>query len=325
MTRSSAYPPTVTFHDLIRKNKRQSVLLVLVMFALVTALGAAVALLIATGADVSSLVPSAVVGAAAAFVVAVLATVYSWYSGSSAILRMSGAREISRQEDPELFNVVDEMRIAAGLPMPRVYLIEETALNAFATGRDPSHAAVAITTALRARLNREQLQAVIAHEVAHIRHYDIRFALLMATLVGLIVFSADAFRRAIWHAPRSSRRSGKGGGAGLLVMLLIVLLLSIVAPLLAKMIQMAYSRQREYLADAGAVELTRNPQALADALAALANDPEPALERANRGTAHLFIVNPLKAMRDSRQQLNSVFASHPPTKLRIQRVLALLR
>lgn len=327
-----AYPGTITFHDLIRKNKRQSVVLILLMLLLGgvvgTALGA-VAGAYATGdARPEQLIPSAVIGLLAALVVGGLSATWSWFSGSSAILRMMGAREIGPQDDPVLYNVVDEMRLAAGLPMPRVYLINDTALNAFATGRDPEHGVVAVTTGLREKLTRDELQGVVAHEMAHIRHLDIRFAMLMATMVGLIVFACDAFWRIVLRSGRSGggrRSNGKGGGAAIIIVLLIAVVLAIIAPLIARLIQMAYSREREYLADAGAVELTRNPEGLASALRRIAGDEEPLVEAANRGTAHMFIANPLSKMRRSHQSLDSVFASHPPIEKRIARILALTR
>jgi heat shock protein HtpX len=242
---------------------------------------------------------------------------------------MAGARPIRPEDDPELFNVVDEVRIAAGLPMPRVYVIDDTAMNAFATGRDPEHAAVAITAGLRQKLSRDELQGVMAHEMAHVRHYDIRFALLMATMVGLIAFACDAMFRAVWYSGRGMKRSSsesKGPtGAVVIVVFVIAIVLAILAPIVSRLIQAAYSRQREYLADAGAVELTRNPEGLAAALLKLADDADPLVDTANRGTAHLYIVNPLRKMRESHQSLNSMFVSHPPIKERVARLLALTR
>lgn len=329
----SAYPGTTTFHDLIRKNKRQSVLLIMLMLILGAVVGAALGALAGAYAgrgDLPNLLPSVVLGAVAAVLVGGLGAVWSWFSGSNAILRMMGAIEMSKEADPELFNVVDEMRIAAGLPMPRIYLINDTALNAFATGRDPEHGVVAVTKGLRERLTRDQLQGVVAHEMAHIRHFDIRFAMLMATMVGLIVFACDAFWRIAFYGRmgggrRSGGRSGEGGGAAVIVIVVLAVLLAIVAPLLARLIQMAYSREREYLADAGAVELTRNPEALASALSSIAGEDEPLVEVANRGTAHMFIANPLKKARQAHQSVNSMFSSHPPMDKRIARILALTR
>jgi heat shock protein HtpX len=329
----SAYPGTITFKDLIRKNKRQSVLLIIGMLCLIVVVGAALGAAgaaYAGGGKLPSLVPSVVLGAVAAFLVGGLGAMWSWFSGSSAILRMMGAMEIEKAADPELFNVVDEMRIAAGLPMPRVFLINDTALNAFATGRDPEHGAVAVTVGLRQKLTRDELQAVIAHEMSHIRHLDIRFAMLMATMVGLIVFACDAFWRIAFYSRhgggrRSSGGRDGGGGAVVIVVIVLAVLLAVLAPLVARFIQMAYSREREYLADAGAVELTRNPGALASALGRIAGDDEPLVEVANRGTAHMFIANPLKKARASHQAVNSMFASHPPMDKRIARILALTR
>ncbi len=163
--------------------------------------------------------------------------------------------------------------------------------------------------------------------MAHIRNYDIRFAMLMATMVGIIVFACDAFLRVGFYSRmgRGSRSNSKGGSPAGAILLIVGLLLAILAPLIAKLIQMGYSRRREYLADAGAVELTRNPSGIASALMKLAKDNDPLVDRANRGTAHMYIVNPLKKMRASGNQLNSLFSSHPPIKERISRLVALTR
>jgi heat shock protein HtpX len=330
--RIRAYPGTLTFQDLIRKNKRQSAVLMVVMVVLAVAVGGVIASALAAysgAARFEDLVPSIALGCFTGLILAVIGAAWSWFAGAGAMLAIVGAREVTKAQDPELVNVVEEMAIAAGLPPPRVYLIPETALNAFATGRDPSHGVVAITTALRERLTRDELQGVIAHEMAHIRHYDIRFAMLMATMVGLIVFACDAFLRIAFHSGRfgGGRRSRgrEGGGPAVIILIVLALLLAVIAPLFARIIQMAYSRQREYLADAGAVELTRNPEGLASALLKLANDDEPLVDAANRGMAHMFIVNPLRKMREAHQSLDSVFTSHPPIKERVARLLALTR
>jgi len=334
--RIKAYPGTLTYMDLIRKNKRQSAVLMVTMVVLAVVLGgvmaSALAVYLGGAPDIETLIPSILLGAGVALVLGVLGATWSWFGGASAILRMSGAKEIRKQDDPQLFNVVEEMSIAAGLPMPRVYLINDTAMNAFATGRDPQHAAVAITAGLRGKLNRDELQGVLAHEMAHVRHLDVRFAMLMATMVGLIVFACDAFWRIIWYSGgrggRGRRSSGggkDGAGAVIVVLMILAVVLAILAPIFARIIQMSYSRQREYLADAGAVELTRNPLGLASALQKLADDSEPLVDTANRGTAHMYIVNPLRKMRESHQAINSMFLSHPPTKERIARLLALAR
>jgi heat shock protein HtpX len=329
-----AYPANVTFHDLIRANKRKSALLIFAMGALGLALGAALGGLLGAwggGADPAALIPSAALGLGAALVVVIIGSLWSFYGGSSAILAMSGAKELNRSDDVQLHNVVEEMAIAAGVPMPRIYVIDDTALNAFATGRDPQHAAVAVTTGLRQLLTRDELAGVIAHEMSHVRHYDIRFAMLMATMVGLIVFACDAFWRMLrvgmWTGGRRSggRSSDKGAGVVMIVLLIIAVILAIIAPILAMAIRFAVSRQREYLADAGAVELTRDPAGLIGALRKLGACREP-LEAANRATAHLYIVNPLKsAMKGEGHELSSVLRTHPPLHERIARLEALIQ
>jgi heat shock protein HtpX len=318
-----------TFRDLIAANKRNSLLLVVVFCLFVTA----VALLLGLGL-LAYLNPDSVgqlnvgqalaVGGVAAGI-SLLISLLGYYSGDEMILALSHARPIEHQDDPELFNVVEEMAIAAGIPMPRVYVISDPAPNAFATGRDPQHAAITITTGLREKLTRDELQGVIAHEMSHIRNYDIRLMLLLTVLVGTVVMLADFFRQIIWYSsPRSDRRDrdrDKDGGGGAIAVILIVVavLLSVIAPILAQLIQLAVSRQREYLADASGVELTRNPLGLADALRKIDDDPDE-LRVANRGTAHLFIANPIKKF-EARAQ--TAFASHPPIKDRIRRLEAL--
>jgi heat shock protein HtpX len=319
-----------TFRQLIAENKRNSMLLVLVFCLFVTAFAGILVL-----AGLAYLNPKAFarldlvhalmaggVGAVIAFFMSLLA----YYSGDSFVLAVNQAKPIEHADDPELFNVVEEMSIAAGVPMPAVYLMRDEALNAFATGRDPQHAAVAITTGLRSKLSREELQGVIAHEMAHVRNYDIRLMLLMAVLVGTVVMLADLFWQMLrFSGGGSSRRDrdDKGGGGGVIMIALIcvAVLLAIIAPFLAQIIQLAVSRQREYLADATAVEFTRYPQGLANALRKIDQDPHELLH-ANRGTAHLFIANPIKKFE---ARANSAFASHPPIQDRIARLEALVR
>jgi heat shock protein HtpX len=234
---------------------------------------------------------------------------------------MSQAKQIQKADDPQLFNVVEELCLAGGLPMPKIYLINDTAMNAFATGRDPRHSYVAITTGLRAKLTRDELQGVIGHELSHVRHRDILFATLVAVMVGTLVILCDVFLRSMrWGAYGRGRRDRDSGGGGARLILLIVgLVLAIIAPILAKIIEMAISREREYLADAGSVELTRNPDGLARALAKLSEDPE-VLEVANRATAGLYIVHPIKRFED---RSASIFDTHPPIRERIRRLMAL--
>jgi heat shock protein HtpX len=307
-----------TFHELIAANRRNSVLLVAVFVLLIAVTVGAFSTVLGQGDLRSGIVPALI-----ALLVAGIMALWAMHGGASAILGMSKAREIQKQDDPQLWNVVEELSIASGLPMPRVYLIDDTALNAFATGKDPAHAAVAITKGLRDRLKRDELQGVLAHEISHVRNLDIRFAMLLAVLIGFLVLLCDVFRRYLWWGGGRSRRgsSSDRGGAGTGIIMLLAVVLSIIAPLLARIIQFAASRQREYLADASAVELTRNPTGLANALEKLGKDRE-VLEVANRATQHLYIVNPFKPFE---KRAKGLFSTHPPLEERIRRLRALTR
>ena len=312
--------PVETFHTLIAKNKRNSFLLIAVFLLLFVGLGMLIGYVWGGGEMAFSFIVAGIAGA-----IAFTLTLCSYFGGASALLGMSRARQITKPDDPQLFNVVDELCIAAGVPMPKIYLIDDTAMNAFATGRNPRHAAVAITTGLRSRLSRDELQGVMGHELSHVRHNDILFATLMAVMVGVLVMLCDIFLRSVFRGGVGGRgggrrKSGKGGGGAVYVIIIIAaLLLAIVAPILAKIIQMSLSRQREYLADAGSVELTRNPEGMAGALMKLADDEE-VLEVANRATAPLYIVHPIKKFE---ARAKSIFSTHPPIKDRVARLKSL--
>jgi len=257
-------------------------------------------------------------GVGLALVIAVVMSLTAYYSGDKMILAMSRAKRIEKKDNPQLFNVVEELSIAAGLPMPAVYVIEDSAPNAFATGRDPEHASIAITTGLLEKLNRDELQGVIAHEMSHIGNRDILYATMVGILVGTIVMLSDFFLRSFfWTGGRRRKKSGQGGGGA--IVLVIAIVLAILAPLFAKLLQLAVSRQREYLADATAVKLTRYPDGLASALEKIANDRE-VLEVANRATQHLYIVNPIKPFE---KRAKSLFSTHPPIEERIARLRAM--
>ncbi len=305
-----------TFHTLISANKRNSWLLIFLFLLIFVGIGLLIGMVWGGGEWHFGAVV-AIIAAAVAFVMSMA----SYFGGSSALLAMSRAKQISKSDDPQLFNVVEELSLAAGIPMPKVYLINDTAMNAFATGRDPRHAAVAITTGLRNRLNRDELQGVLAHELSHIRHYDILYATLISVMVGVLVLLCDVFLRSLWYGAgtRRGRRSRKSGGGAQAILLIVAILLAILAPILARIIHMAISRQREYLADAGSVELTRNPHGLASALTKLSGDRE-VLEVANRATAPLYIVHPIKKFE---ARAKGVLNTHPPIKDRVQRILSL--
>jgi heat shock protein HtpX len=235
------------------------------------------------------------------------------------VLATSGAKEVTQQAAPQLMNVVQEMAIAANVPMPKVYIIDDTAPNAFATGRDPKHASVAITTGLLQKLDREELQGVMGHELSHVRNFDIRFSLLVAVLVGSIALLADFFLRfTFWGGGRGGRGGDRdrGGGGLVAIMFILAIVLAVVAPIIGRLVQLAVSRQREYLADASSVELTRNPIGLERALAKIASDRE-VLEVANRATQHLYFTNPIKKFEE---RSSSLFSTHPAVLDRINRL-----
>lgn len=319
--------PPATFRDLIQANKRNSVILVAIFCLFVAAVAMILGLAIIAYTSPSTFrhlnVMQAVLIGLVAVGISLAISFLSYYAGADIIAAVSGARPIEHKDDPELFNVVEEMAIAAGLPMPAVYLIRDPAPNAFATGRDPQHAIVAITTGLRQKLTRDELQGVMAHEMSHVRNYDIRLMMLLAVLVGMVAMLADLFWQIIFRTgggrDNRSDKEDKGSGAIMIVLMVLAVILAIIAPMLAQIIQLAVSRQREYLADASAVELTRNPEGLASALQKLDADKE-ILQGANRGTAHLYIVNPIKKYE---ARAESMFASHPPIQDRIRRLLAL--
>ena len=235
--------------------------------------------------------------------------------GSRIVNAMADARPLAKEDAPQLFNVVEEMSIAAGLPMPTVRIMETDALNAFATGTSTSNASIAVTRGLLNTLNRDELQGVVAHEMSHIANLDTRYMTIVGVTVGLIALVADMILRTLrWGSTSSSGGSKKSGGAGLLVIVLLVV--AVIAPLAAKAVQMAVSRQREFLADATSVQFTRNPDGLISALAKLtaAAAPFPGVSRA---TQHLFIVNPLHTFT---AKSSALMATHPDVKDRIARL-----
>jgi heat shock protein HtpX len=236
------------------------------------------------------------------------------------VLSISGAHEVSKEQQPQLYRIVENLAIGSGLPMPKVWLIEDTAPNAFATGRHPAIAHVAVTRGLLDKLNRSELEAVMAHEMSHVGNYDTRIMTMVAVLVGLVALLADLMLRLTWYGAghRSSNR-GKGGGAIALIVLAVAIVFIVISPIIASLIRLALSRQREYLADASGALLCRNPDALADALEKIAADPEP-LEVANKATAHLYVTNPLKGHESF---LNSLFSTHPPVEERIRLLRAM--
>ena len=302
----------LTFSAQQAVNRRNSILLIGAVTLLLAALGFTI------GYGTTGYVEGAFGVTAGAIVLAMLLSVGSFFAGDKLVLAASGAKEVTQQSAPQLMNVVQEMALAGGVPMPKVYIIDDTAPNAFATGRDPKHASVAITTGLLQKLDREELQGVMGHELSHVRNYDIRFSLLVAVLVGSIALLADFFLRfTFWGGGRRGGGDRDKGGGGLAAILFIVaIVLAVIAPFIARLVQLAVSRQREYLADASSVELTRNPAGLERALAKIASDKE-VLEVANRATQHLYFTNPIKKFE---QRSSSMFSTHPNVVERINRL-----
>ena len=300
-----------SFYDQISANRRNSFLLALIVVALLSALGFAIgyALTGSAGGGVGTTVVAVVIGT--------LAALGSYFAGDQLVLAASQAKEVGETTAPQLMNVVREMAIAANVPMPRVYLIDDSAPNAFATGRDPQHASVAITTGLLDKLDREELQGVIGHEMSHVRNFDIRFSLIVGVLVGSVALLSDFFLRWTWWGGGGRRDRDRDGGGGLqAVMMVVAIVLAILAPIAARLVQLAVSRQREYLADASSVELTRNPYGIERALAKIASDQE-VLEVANRATQHLYFTNPIKKFEE---RSSNLFSTHPAIVDRINRL-----
>jgi heat shock protein HtpX len=305
-----------TFRERITRNRRNSLLLIAAFLAFITAFGYII------GFALLGDPRHALFGLALALIVGVVCGLISYFAGDKMVLAASRAREITHDDAPVLFNVVEEMSIASGLPMPKVYIVEDTAPNAFATGRDPEHATVAVTSGLLDKLDRDELQGVMAHEMSHVANFDIRYSMLVGILVGTTVLISDFFLRGLWFGGGGrggGRRGGDGGGQLQIIMLLVAIVLAILAPLFARLMQLSISRQREFLADATAVRLTRNPKGLADALQKISGDRE-VLEVANRATAHLYIVNPIKRFE---KRSKGLFSTHPPIEERIKILRAL--
>jgi heat shock protein HtpX len=299
-----------SFYEQVSANKRNSLLMAAFVIVVLGLLGFAIGYAV-TGS------PAGGIGATGlALAVGSISGVGTFFGGDRLVLTVSGARPVDEASAPQLLNVVQEMAIAANLPMPAVYIIDDSAPNAFATGRDPGHASIAVTTGLLEKLDREELQGVIGHELSHVRNFDIRFALIVAVMVGAIAILADFFLRfTFWGGARRSNDRGGGSGAQAIIFV-IAIVLAILAPIISRFIQLAVNRQREYLADASSVELTRNPYGLERALAKISGDQE-VLEVANRGTQHMYFTNPIKKFE---ARSSNLMSTHPATIDRINRL-----
>ncbi len=294
----------------ISKNKTYSVLLIFIFLLVIIGLG----FVFSQAYNAPEFVLVAVVfSSVSAFV--------SYFFSDQITLGISHAEEVDLKSSPELYQIVENLTITAGLPMPRVYTIDDTAINAFATGRDPKHAVVCVTTGALTRLNKTELEGVIAHELSHVGNYDIRFMTLVVVLVGTITLLADWMVRFSLFGDRRKNNDNNGNG----LFLIIGIVLAIVSPLIATLIKLAVSRRREYLADSSGALLTRYPEGLANALEKIAADSE-ALEVANKATAHLYIASPFKNDADGAPEkhgaswFTNLFNTHPPIGDRIKRL-----
>ena len=288
-------------YEQIASNKRKSFFLILFFVALIFLLAWTFEYL--TGLGEGGLIFAIIFAGASA--------IGSYYASDKIVLAISKARPATKEEFPHLYNVVEGLAIAAGIPPPKCYVIEDTALNAFATGRNPQHAVICVTTGLVQTMNRVELEGVVAHEMSHIKNFDIRLQTLAVVMVGVIALLSDWILRSfLWGG--KGRRSGKDKGAGA-ILIVVGLVMAALGPIAAQLLRLSLSRKREFLADASGALITRYPPGLASALRKIAADNEP-LEAANKATAHLYISNPLKNLKGP---MNRLFSTHPPIEERI--------
>lgn len=292
-----------TTYDVIASNKRRSVILVVVFVVFVVALGWVFGRLYSTG----------IAGVVTAVVVAVVMTLVSYSSGDQIALWSAGAKPVTKAQVPELYRIVENLSITAGLPMPKLYVMIDPAINAFATGRDPKHSSIAVTSGALEKLENEEFEGVLAHELSHVKNYDVRLMMLVVVLVGAVTLLADIFFRTRLFGGRSGRRDNAGG-----ILMIVGVVLLILSPIFARLIQFAVSRRREFLADASGALLTRYPEGLARALEKIAADKQ-SLRHATEATAPLYISNPF----GPKKSFRNIFSTHPPLDERIKALRAM--
>lgn len=285
----------ISFHDQIKRNKLKSVLLIVIIVAIIILLGYVIALAVGQGYF---------------FLILIIAIIFSifyvwlgYYNSDKIALASVNAKPASRERHRQYFHSVEALTLASGMPMPKLYVMESEQINAFATGRDPRHAVICVTTGSLEKLNKQELEGVLAHELSHVANYDIRFMTLVAVLVGMIAIISQLFLRSLWFRGRS--REGRGNA----VFLLVGILLAILAPIVVKLVQLAISRKREYTADASAVKFTRYPPGLINALKRIQHDKPM---RVNKAVASLFMSDPF------RKKISGLFSTHPPIESRIK-------
>jgi heat shock protein HtpX len=297
-----------TVYERISANKRSTYLLVSMFVILISALGLVLGYFF----------NAPVFGFAIALIISLAMALFSFYEGDSAVLSLSKARPATKKEFPFLINTVEGLAIAAGVPAPKAYVIDENSINAFATGRDPKHASITVTTGALKKLKRDELEGVVGHEMSHIKNYDIRLMMLVVILVAVTALLSDLVLRTFIYG-RGDRNREKGGYIAI-ALILVGIILAVLSPLIAQVVKFAVSRKREFLADADGALLTRHPKGLANALKKIKNDDDKIVDAANKATAHLFIENPL---RQHKGWVNSMFETHPPIDKRIKALEAM--
>lgn len=290
------------FYEQVEDNKFRSGIVIVSFISFITA--ATFLITYSLGYDLSAVGIALIISGALSFI--------SYYNSDKIILTISGAVPANKKDHFDFYTVTENLAAAARLPMPKLYVIDDTAMNAFATGRDPEHAVVCATTGIISRLNRTELEGVVAHELSHIKNYDIRLMSIVTILVGLVTLLADILLRTRLRG-KSDREEGNLGA----ILFIAGIVMAILSPIVAQLIQLAISRRREFLADASGASLTKYPEGLASALEKISADREP-LEAANKATAHLYISNPLKNHHDSVGWFAGLFNTHPPVKERIK-------
>lgn len=301
----------MTHYELVQSNKNKSLLIITLFITFIVISVYFMAEGMGYGLDIVGL----------ALIVSGITSFASYYFSDQIILSISGAREASREEFFDFYTVTENICLGQRLPKPKLYVIDDSAMNAFATGRDPEHAVVCATTGLLNRLNRAEIEGVIAHELAHVKNYDIRLMSIVTILVGLIALLSDwMLRMTFWG--RSKKSDKNGAGQIQMIMFAAGLILALLSPLIATLVKLAISRNREFLADATSVSFTKNPQGLAHALEKISQDNEP-LEAANKATAHLYISDPLKNTHSAIGWFANLFNTHPPVADRIKALQAI--
>ncbi len=308
-------------YEVAAANKRKSWLVIIGFIAFVT-----VAIYVMSNAFAIYLGyrPGGIGIAGLALIISGFMSFVSYYWSDKIVLGISGVRRADPRTDRMFYTVAENLALGAGIPMPKLYIIDDTAPNAFATGRDPEHAAVAATTGLLQKLDRTELEGVIAHELTHVRNYDTRLMCIVSVLVGSVALLADFLLRASWFGGRGSRNDDRNSGQLGAILLVVGIVFAVLSPFIAQIIQLAISRRREFMADAGAVSMTRQPSGMISALRKIAGDTEP-LEVANKATAHMYFENPFKSdgvhPERSRRAVGwfaGLFNTHPPVEERIK-------